>query len=116
MSAASYSASNSGASSVTVLAQYPLRCADDASLGRIESPMRLGPLDQSVRPFAPRAGVFVSRQVQSSPPAKANGEEVAATSGVRELIPIARLLRALARLLDYYPHLTGRIAINPQDQ
>ena len=31
------------------------------------------------------------------------------------LIPFARLQSALARLLDYYPHLTGRIVLNTDD-
>lgn len=105
------STSTSDASTVTVLARYPLQCADDASLRRIESPMRLGPLDQAVPPFVPVAVVFVYESSSSPSPSLPSPP-----NGGRELIPIERLRRALARVLDYYPHLTGRIAFNPQDQ
>lgn len=113
MSAASDSTSTSDASAVTVLARYPLQCADDTSLRRIESPMHLGPFDQVVPPFVPIAVVFVYRP--EATPSSPSPSPSPPNSG-SELIPIERLHRALARLLDYYPHLTGRVAFNPQDQ
>eukprot|EP00762_Andalucia_godoyi_P003230 ANDGO_06671.mRNA.1 Anthranilate N-benzoyltransferase protein 3 len=87
--------------SVTVLARYTLNCANKTSLETVESPMHLGPLDQVVLSFVPIAVVFVYRPSVGSP---------------SELIPIERLQRALALLLDYYPHLTGRFSVNQSDQ
>ncbi|OWZ16067.1 hypothetical protein PHMEG_00010193 [Phytophthora megakarya] len=87
-------------STVTATADFPLQCSDDSSLQSLPSPVLLGPLDQRSLLAIPLAVVFVYR-------AKASTEE---------LIPIDRLRRAICRLLDYYPHLTGRIIINPEDQ
>eukprot|EP00743_Colponemidia_sp_Colp-15_P006354 GILK01006838.1.p1 GENE.GILK01006838.1~~GILK01006838.1.p1 ORF type:complete len:533 (-),score=32.44 GILK01006838.1:97-1695(-) len=85
---------------VTVSARYPVTCSDASALDGIECPMRLGPIDQSVLPFIPIAVVFV----------------YPSTHREDEVIPIERLHKASARVLDYYPHLTGRITINPKDQ
>jgi hypothetical protein len=51
--------------------------------------------------FIPIAVVFVYEQSTSTPDV--------------ELIPVERFQRALTLLLDYYPHLTGRLQINPHD-
>ncbi|EOD43400.1 putative duf907 domain protein [Neofusicoccum parvum UCRNP2] len=59
----------------------------------IPSPFKLGPLDQLVNLSVPIAVVFTYK------------------SG----IAVERLQRALARLLDYYPHLTGRLRISEED-
>lgn len=85
---------------VTVAEQLSLQCADQASLLGHEEPVLLGPLDQIVRHYLPIAVVFVYET----------------TSTTDELIPIDRLQRALRRLLDYYPHLTGRLVVSPKDQ
>ncbi|KAG3115724.1 hypothetical protein PI124_g5785 [Phytophthora idaei] len=86
---------------VTVTAQFPLQCADEASLQGLESPILLGPLDQRSLLAIPLAVVFVYRQTESP---------------VEELVPIHTFRRALERLLNYYPHLTGRILIGPDNK
>ena len=89
------------ASAVTIRAHHTIQCADAASIAALDSPvMRVGPLDHLVPPVVPIAVVFVFRSQQGS---------------AVELIPIARLQRTLARLLDYYPHLTGRVEINAKE-
>ncbi|ETK75447.1 hypothetical protein F441_18305 [Phytophthora nicotianae CJ01A1] len=88
-------------STVTATAQFPLQCADESSLQSLQSPVLFGPLDQHSLLAIPLAVVFVYRPNESA---------------VEELIPIDRLRRALERLLDYYPHLTGRIVIDPKDK
>lgn len=93
---------SSTTAAVTVAARFPLQCADEASLRSLESPVRLGPLDHLAHPSVPIAVVFVYRR---------HG-----TPSIDELIPVERLRRALHRLLDYYPHLTGRFVISPRDQ
>ncbi|KAK0455065.1 transferase family-domain-containing protein [Armillaria borealis] len=84
--------------SVSVISRHTVRCANEGSWTSLDSPFRLGPLDQLVAPSVPIAVVFV---YTSSP-------------GV-ELIPVERLERSLTLLLDYYPHLTGRLQINSSD-
>ncbi|KAL4156544.1 hypothetical protein PRNP1_005574 [Phytophthora ramorum] len=86
---------------VTVIDQFLLQCSNEGSLRNLTSPVPLGPMDQRSLLAIPLAVVFVYRQEQSA---------------VQELIPIDRFQRALSRLLDYYPHLTGRIIISPKDQ
>jgi len=97
---------SSGASSpVRVFSREPVHCADASSLSHLSSPVRLGPLDQIVLPFVPIAVVFVYRRAVAE-----------AQNDSEELLPLGRLRRALARLLDYYPHLTGRVAFNAADK
>lgn len=88
--------------SVTVVNSEVVRCANDAPYETLSSPFRLGPLDTLVAPFVPVATVFVYRQPRDSASAR---EEL--------IIPLPRLRLALTRLLDYYPHLTGRLQLNP---
>lgn len=85
---------------VHVAAQYPLHCANEASVTALESPFKLGPLDELVYPFVPIECLFVYRNPASSLENK--------------LIDIKRLRQALSNLLNYYPHLTGRLQINPE--
>ena len=96
-------AANTSASSVRVISQHTVRCANETSSIALESPFRLGPLDLLVAPFIPIAVVFVYQRPISIP-----------YSDV-EHIPVEHLERALTLLLDYYPHLTGRLHINPSD-
>ncbi|KAL6054710.1 Transferase [Balamuthia mandrillaris] len=96
-------ASCPAADTVTLIARRALHCADGESLAGLESPFRLGPLDQLVLPFVPIAVVFLYRKPTSG-------------ASSSELLPMERLARALALLLDYYPHLTGRLQINPSDK
>ncbi|KAG7377507.1 hypothetical protein PHYPSEUDO_011538 [Phytophthora pseudosyringae] len=83
---------------VEVAAEFSLHCADDSSMERLEAPVLLGPLDHTTQNFTPITVLFVYRREEP-----ASGEE---------LIPIERFRRALGRLLDYYPHLTGRIVMH----
>ncbi|KAH6620991.1 transferase family-domain-containing protein [Chaetomium sp. MPI-SDFR-AT-0129] len=83
-----------------VTARYQLQCANPDALAGLESPFQLGPLDQIVFRSVPIQVVFVYKMP---------------TSGLqdKELIPVDRLRQALCRLLDYYPHLTGRLHFDP---
>ncbi|KAJ7129232.1 transferase family-domain-containing protein [Mycena epipterygia] len=81
--------------SVSVISQITVRCANETSWTALESPFPLGPLDL-VSPGIPIAVVFVYKQAT----------EV-------EIIPVERLQRTLTLLLDYYPHLTGRLQVDP---
>lgn len=89
---------STSADSVTVISRHTVHCANEGSWTSLDSPFRLGPLDQLVAPSVPIAVVFV---YTSSPDI--------------ELIPVERLERSLTLLLDYYPHLTGRLQINSSD-
>jgi hypothetical protein len=62
--------------------------------------VKLGPLDQLVLPFVPIALVFVYKA-----PTKSSGE----------LMPAERPQLAASLLLNYYPHLTGRLQMNSTD-
>lgn len=84
---------------VHTVAQYSLQCANEASVASLESPFKLGPLDELVLPFVPIQNVFVYRKPASSE---------------TKLLPIERLRQALPYLLDHYPHLTGRLQFNPE--
>lgn len=84
---------------VHTVAQYSLQCANEASVASLESPFKLGPLDEFVLPFVPIQNVFVYRKPASSE---------------TKLLPIERLRQALPYLLDHYPHLTGRLQFNPE--
>lgn len=86
--------------SIHTVAQYRLQCANEASVISLESPFKLGPLDELVLPFVPIENVFVYRKP--------------ATGSENQLLPIKRLRQALSYLLDYYPHLTGRLQFNPE--
>ncbi|KAL4769059.1 transferase [Aspergillus nidulans var. acristatus] len=81
------------------VARFSLQCSKEASVTSLESPFKLGPMDELVLPFVPIENLFVYRQPTSS--------------SENELLPIGRLRRALPYLLDHYPHLTGRLQINP---
>ncbi|KAJ7129267.1 transferase [Mycena epipterygia] len=81
--------------SVSVISQITVRCANETSWTALESSFPLGPLDLLVTPGIPIAAVFVYKQAT----------EV-------EIIPVERLQRALTLLLDYYPHLTGRLQVD----
>jgi len=62
----------------------------------LTSPYTPGPLDYLVSPGIPIAVVFIYSPLSSRP-----------------AIDTSRLQHALHRLLDYYPHLTGRLIIDP---
>ncbi|EGZ12183.1 hypothetical protein PHYSODRAFT_303925 [Phytophthora sojae] len=88
-------------SDVTVVEKLTVYCSDETSLQELESPVVLGPLDHITQSFTPITVVFVYRR----------GGDASA-----ELVPFDRFRSALSRLLDYYPHLTGRLAMDPKDR
>ncbi|KAJ7108463.1 transferase [Mycena crocata] len=88
---------STSADPVSVTAHYTVHCANETSLKSLESPFSLGPFDQTAG-FVPIAVVFVYRKTSDVAP-----------------IQSERLQLALSILLDYYPHLTGRLQINPSD-
>lgn len=85
---------------VEITARYPVWCADNNTIAAVESPFKLGPLDALVFASVPIECVFVYEKPADSP-----------NDGV---IPIERLRQGLSCLLNYYPHLTGRIQFSPQ--
>ncbi|KAF7350383.1 Anthranilate N-benzoyltransferase protein 3-like protein [Mycena venus] len=87
---------------VTVTSQHTVRGANETSWTTLDDPFRLGPFDHLVPPFIPITAVFVYEK----PPAPTPDAE---------LIPIDRFQRALSLLLEYYPHLTGRLQFNSSD-
>ncbi|KAE8361681.1 transferase [Aspergillus caelatus] len=63
----------------------------------LQDPFILGPFDQLLHFGIPVSAVWIYESSSSS----------------AGLIPIERLRNAISRLLDYYPHLTGRLRIDP---
>ncbi|ETM35295.1 hypothetical protein L914_17763 [Phytophthora nicotianae] len=90
----------SGKEKVRVTAEYRLCCATRSSIEKLESPVLLGPLDHITQNFTPITVVFVYHRSESLK---------------EELVPLKRFQRSLERLLDYYPHLTGRIVVDEKD-
>jgi hypothetical protein len=88
---------------VKITGRHTLQCASDSALDRLPSPFRLGPIDNLTLPFS-LIGVNYIYKKQSSEPATG------------ELIPVSRLRQALEHLLDYYPHLTGRLQLIQPDR
>lgn len=87
---------------VQVIDRHALHCAKKEAVATCESPFKLGPLDEMVFISLPIECIFVYRKPELSPQ--------------NELIPIERLRQALSYLLDYYPHLTGRLQTNLDTQ
>ena len=85
--------------SVTTKGTHTIQCAHPECLDTLPSPFILGPLDHLVYHAVPVNVVWVYEAQQ--------------TGSV--LIPITRLARAISLVLDYYPHLTGRLHISPDD-
>lgn len=98
--------SPNAATTVEVVARRTVQRAHQASIAALDSPVMLGPIDQLVPPFVPSTVVCVYKRPLSSSMADANGSK---------LIAVDRLARAMGLLLDYYPHLTGRLQFNPSD-
>jgi hypothetical protein len=84
---------------VQAIARHVLQANEAIAL---ESPFKLGPMDHLVFLFVSIEAVFVYRR----PSADFHDE----------LIPLERLHQALSRLLDYYPHLSGRLQFHPVDR
>ena len=83
---------------VQVTDRHALHCAKKEAVATCESPFKLGPLDEMVFISLPIECIFVYRKPKLSPQNK--------------LIPIELLRQSLSHLLDYYPHLTGRLQTN----
>ncbi|KAA8910845.1 hypothetical protein TRICI_004033 [Trichomonascus ciferrii] len=77
---------------VEVIERYDLQCEDEGKVAELEDPYKLGALDALNFPFVPVENVFVYEHP---------------TKG--DLLPVERLHRALSYVLNYYPHLTGRL-------
>ncbi|CDM37234.1 hypothetical protein DTO013E5_8390 [Penicillium roqueforti] len=87
---------------VRVSTRHTLNCANEATVAALESPFSLGPMDHIVPAMLTIEGIFVYRK-----PAKFVGDN---------FLTIERLKVAASHLLDYYPHLTGRLQQNPVSQ
>jgi hypothetical protein len=94
---------------IALQSRVTFSCAHPSSIASLSTPIRLGPLDQVVFPFVPIAVVFVYPH-----PSTELSEANASTKA--DLIPLNRLQRALERVLDYYPHLSGRLQLNENDK
>ncbi|KAJ5783209.1 hypothetical protein N7457_004983 [Penicillium paradoxum] len=93
---------------VHIIERHPLRCADHTLAASIGPKWRLGPMDHLVFPSVPIEVVFV----YESPHANLASPLLSPC----ELLPVPKLQRALSRLLDYYPHLTGRLQFDPDSR
>ncbi|KAL1667282.1 transferase [Schizophyllum commune] len=87
-------------SSVKIISQHIVSCAHDETLKSLPSPFPLGPFDQLAVHYLHVTVIFVY--------------DVNRSRGV-DPISVPRLQQAFSRLLDYYPHLTGRRHIDPTD-
>jgi hypothetical protein len=86
---------------VHVITRATLNCANEATVAAVGSPFSLGPMDHIVPSILPIEAILVYRKPTSSPD--------------KDFFPLHRLKQAVAHLLDYYPHLTGRLQINPSN-
>lgn len=82
----------SSAVKVAITATHVVQSQHQISL---QEPFLLGPLDQLFHFATPVAAVWFYESSSAS------------------LLPLERLHKAISRLLDYYPHLTGRLHIDP---
>ena len=80
---------------------HNVQCTDQDGLAQIACPFPLGPCDHLLPPFAAIAVVFVWQQPRETG---------------APIISFNLLHTALARLLDFYPHLTDRMHINTKDK
>ncbi|KAE8415993.1 transferase [Aspergillus pseudocaelatus] len=92
---------------IHVTARHSVQCANKIAILPLESPFNLGPGDHLVFPFVPIQVIFIYRNSPIS-----GGVD----SKTTEIIPAERLRRALSMVLDYYPHLTGRLHFNPSSK
>ncbi|KIK70716.1 hypothetical protein GYMLUDRAFT_127904, partial [Collybiopsis luxurians FD-317 M1] len=86
---------SANSSLVTTVSHHQLQCTDDDAYKAFDSPtIKVGPFDQLVAFMIPIAVIFVYKK-----------------SGPADPINVQRLQVASERLLDYYPHLTGRFQL-----
>ncbi|OJK03618.1 hypothetical protein ASPACDRAFT_22320 [Aspergillus aculeatus ATCC 16872] len=93
---------------VQISERRPLHCADRTSAASLEPYWPLGPMDHLVFPSVPIEVVFVYENPHAS--------SALPSSSLDELLSTLRLEQALSRLLDYYPHLTGRLHFYPDSR
>ncbi|KAF7528341.1 hypothetical protein PCG10_000949 [Penicillium crustosum] len=87
---------------VRVSTRHTLNCANEATLAAVESPFSLGPIDHTVPSMLTIEAILVYRKPKMLP------ED--------NFLLVERLKVAASHLLDYYPHLTGRLQQNPVTQ
>lgn len=87
-------------STVQITSRTPVSSSDEASWRGLPTQYDLSPLDQLVAPFIPVAVVFIYRQPPPGIPRS-------------PILPVDRLSAALTKVLDHYPHLTGRLRLHP---
>ncbi|CAI7671346.1 unnamed protein product [Penicillium discolor] len=87
---------------VRVSTRHTLNCANEATLAAVESPFSLGPMDHTVSSMLTIEAVLVYRKPKILPD--------------DNFLLVERLKVAASHLLDYYPHLTGRLQQNPVTQ
>ncbi|CAG8891942.1 unnamed protein product [Penicillium salamii] len=86
--------------SVRVTTRHTLHCANEATMATLESPFCLGPMDYIVPSTLPIEVVFIYKRPRSLP--------------ADRFFVVDRLKQAISHLLDYYPHLTGRLQLHPK--
>ncbi|KGO73226.1 Transferase [Penicillium italicum] len=87
---------------VRVSTRHTLNCANEATVAALESSFGLGPMDHTVPAMLAIEAILVYRKPKTLP------ED--------NFLPVERLKVAASHLLDYYPHLTGRLQQNPVSQ
>ncbi|KAJ9480530.1 hypothetical protein VN97_g13025 [Penicillium thymicola] len=87
---------------VRVSTRHTLNCANEATLAAVESPFSLGPMDHTVSSMLTIEAILVYRKPKAMP--------------ADNFLVVERLKLAASHLLDYYPHLTGRLQQNPITQ
>lgn len=85
-------------SEVRVISKQLVSCSDPTKIAEAPKPWRLGPLDSLVAYQVPIAVVFVY--------------EASESGGSARGISASRLQDAVGRLLNIYPHLTGRLSVD----
>ncbi|KAJ6141886.1 hypothetical protein N7497_010985 [Penicillium chrysogenum] len=83
---------------VRVSTRHTLNCANEATIAALESPFSLGPMDHTVPATLTIEAILVYRKPTNLPD--------------DNFLPVKRLNLAVSHLLDYYPHLTGRLQQN----
>ncbi|KAK3500490.1 hypothetical protein B0T13DRAFT_398171 [Neurospora crassa] len=86
---------------VNITAAHIIKCANPKSANHLPSPFQLGPLDHFAHTAVPTDLVYVYEKPDFL--------------HAKDFIPIARLRDAISTLLNYYPHLTGRLAVDPSN-
>ncbi|KAG0160660.1 hypothetical protein PDIDSM_8190 [Penicillium digitatum] len=87
---------------VRVSTRHTLNCANEATVPALESSFSLGPMDHTVPAKLTIEAILVYRKPK--------------TLSEANFLPVERLKVAASHLLDYYPHLTGRLQQNPASQ